>query len=124
MLFIYEGTYYRFQSQIWAHLLNQTLIFFVRMTKDIVPLVSLIPYEKYTSSMKMLRKFTKQSCFVKQSSFCIDLLVCKPCKQTDFHLFSKTIPLSRKYTERILNRFCHYLIPSATEVKINLFSKI
>ena len=122
VLFMYDSTNYRFQSQIWAHLLHQTLFFCVRITKGILSILTL--YEKYTYSMKTLAKFTKQLCFVKQPNIWIDLLVCKPWKQTDFHLFTKTIPFSRKYTNRILNHFRHYLIPSATEAKINLFSKI
>ena len=74
--------------------------------------------------MKTLTKFTTQSCFVKQPNFLFEFLVCKLWKRTNFHLFTETIPFCRKFTEQILNRFSNYLIPSATEDKINSFHKI
>ena len=37
VLFMYDGTNYRFQSQIWAHLLNQTLFFCQNNKGYIVP---------------------------------------------------------------------------------------
>ena len=68
-------------------------------------------------------KIHKQ-CFVKQLNFWNNLLFCKLWKRTDFHLFTKTIPFSRKFIEQVLNCFCHYLIPSTTEDKIDLFKEI
>ena len=71
-----------------------------------------------------MTKFTTQSCFLKKPDFGNDYLVRLLWKRTDSHLFTETISFSQKFENQILNRFYHYLIPSATEDKINLFNKI
>ena len=59
--------------------------------------------------------------FRQTANFLKYLLVCILWKRADFHLLTKTISFSGKFTDWILNRF---LVPSATEDKINLFNKI
>ena len=71
-----------------------------------------------------MTKVTTQSCFVKQPDFENDYLVRLLWKRTDSHLFTETISFSQKFENQILNRFYHYLIPSATGDKINLFNTI
>ena len=84
----------------------------------------LVPCEIYTHLVKTLTKLTTQSCFAKQPNFLNDFLLCKLWKRIDFHLYTETIPFSRKFKDQMLNCFYHYLIPFATEDKINLFNKI
>ena len=73
--------------------------------------------------MKTLTKFTRKSCFLELKNQIFEMISVNFGNGLIFANLMKPI-LFPKHLDQILNHFYHYLIPSVTEGKINLFNKI